>query len=180
MRDVFCKALVQAAGNPDFVFLTGDLGYRALEPLREALGKRFKTGGPNSPVPWATIVGIVADVRQMGTDAPVKAEMYFPYRQIPGNAFSPRDLVISPSLGSTRPAMQRSNVDLPRPLAATSPMRSPALMERSSRENSGAFSVTPRLRILIRVMIVPWSCRPTRRPGHAAIIGCSCWSAASY
>src|SRR3954471_14953655 len=93
---------------------------------------------------------------------------------------SPRDLVISPSLGSAVPAMQRSKVDLPRPLAATSPIRSPALTERSSRENSGALSVTPRLRILIRVMVVPWSCRPTRRPGHAAIIGCSCGRAASY
>src|SRR5690349_24292826 len=73
---------------------------------------------------------------------------------------SPRDRVISPSLGSAMPAMQRSNVVLPRPLAATSPMRSPALTERSSRENSGAFSVTPRLRILMRVMVVPRSCRP--------------------
>src|SRR4030095_7844187 len=87
---------------------------------------------------------------------------------------SPRDLAISPSLGSATPAMQRSSVDLPRPLAATSPMRSPALTERSSRENSGALSVTPRLRILRRVMVVPWACRPTRRPGHAALIGCSC------
>src|SRR6185312_14440943 len=93
---------------------------------------------------------------------------------------SPRDLAISPSLGSAMPAMQRSKVDLPRPLAATSPMRSPALTERSSRENSGALSVTPRLRILITVMLVPWSCRRTRRPGHAAIIGCSCGDAASY
>src|SRR5215213_7386028 len=88
---------------------------------------------------------------------------------------SPRDLAISPSPGSAMPAMQRSKVDLPRPLAATSPMRSPALTERSSRENSGAFSVTPRLRMLIRLMVVPWSCRPTRRPGHAAIDGRSCW-----
>src|SRR4051812_8842287 len=93
---------------------------------------------------------------------------------------SPRDLAISPSLGSAMPAMQRSKVDLPRPLAATSPMRSPALTERSSRENSGALSVTPRLRISIRVMVVPWSCRPTQRPGHAAINGCWCGSAASY
>src|SRR6478752_5857147 len=78
---------------------------------------------------------------------------------------SPRDLAISPSLGSVMPAMQRSNVDLPRPLAATSPMRSPALTERSSRENSGAFSVTPRLRILISVMVVPCFCRPTHVRG---------------
>jgi ABC-type antimicrobial peptide transport system permease subunit len=42
-----------------------------------------------------TIVGIVADVRQMGLDAPVKAEMYIPYRQFSIQPwFAPRDLVI--------------------------------------------------------------------------------------
>ena len=45
MRQAFCDALVNAAANPDFVFLTGDLGYRALEPLRDALGKRFINAG---------------------------------------------------------------------------------------------------------------------------------------
>src|SRR3954447_24215130 len=45
MRDVFCKALVQMSAREDFVFLTGDLGYRALEPLREAMGKRFINAG---------------------------------------------------------------------------------------------------------------------------------------
>jgi predicted permease len=59
----------------------------------EALGKRFKLGTPNAP--WVTIVGVVADVRQMGMDIPVKAEMYFPYRQITSHAwYAPRDLVI--------------------------------------------------------------------------------------
>lgn len=45
MRDAFCKALLAAAKNPDFVFLTGDLGYRALEPLRDALADRFINAG---------------------------------------------------------------------------------------------------------------------------------------
>ncbi len=68
-------------------------------PGTEALGKRFKIGGPDSPAPWTTIVGIAADVRQMATDAPVKAEMYFPFRQIPtGAAYRPRDLVIRTSV----------------------------------------------------------------------------------
>jgi transketolase len=41
MRDVFCQSLVRAASREEFVFLTGDLGYAALEPLREAMGRRF-------------------------------------------------------------------------------------------------------------------------------------------
>jgi len=71
-------------------------------PGTDALGKRFKAGALNSPLPWTTIVGIVADVRQMATDAPVRAEMYFPYRQIPGfAAYRPRDLVIRTSVEPT-------------------------------------------------------------------------------
>lgn len=58
-----------------------------------ALGKRFRLGVPEAP--WLTIVGVVADVRQMGMDAPVKAEMYLPYRQITSHLWvAPRDLVI--------------------------------------------------------------------------------------
>jgi putative ABC transport system permease protein len=45
--------------------------------------------------PWITIVGVVGDVRQMGLDAPVKAEMYFPYAQVDDQPwFAPRDLVV--------------------------------------------------------------------------------------
>jgi len=33
--------MVEAAASADFVFLTGDLGFKALEPVRDALGKRF-------------------------------------------------------------------------------------------------------------------------------------------
>jgi transketolase len=45
MRNAFCAAMVEHAGRPDFVFLTGDLGYNALEPLRDALGERFINAG---------------------------------------------------------------------------------------------------------------------------------------
>jgi transketolase len=45
VRNVFCQSLVAAANRPEFVFLTGDLGYKALEPLRDALGRRFVNAG---------------------------------------------------------------------------------------------------------------------------------------
>jgi putative ABC transport system permease protein len=62
-------------------------------PDEDPLGRRFKLGVPNAP--WLTIVGIVADVRQMGMDVPVKAEMYLPYRQIASHPwYGPRDLVV--------------------------------------------------------------------------------------
>jgi transketolase len=45
MRSVFCQSMIKAASRPDFVFLTGDLGYKALEPLRDVLGSRFINAG---------------------------------------------------------------------------------------------------------------------------------------
>jgi transketolase len=45
MRQAFCQSLVAHAGRDDFVFLTGDLGFMALEPLRDAMGRRFINGG---------------------------------------------------------------------------------------------------------------------------------------
>ena len=67
-------------------------------PGESPIGRRFKVAGPPDTNPWLTIVGVVADVRQMGADAPVKAEMYIPYRQASWNSFyAPRDLVIRTS-----------------------------------------------------------------------------------
>jgi transketolase len=45
MRNAFCSALVELAANPAFVFLTGDLGFQALEPLRGKMGERFINAG---------------------------------------------------------------------------------------------------------------------------------------
>jgi putative ABC transport system permease protein len=60
-----------------------------------AIGKRISFGTGDGTDPWRTIVGVVADVRDMGMSAPVKAEMYLPYGQVEGfHGFKPRDLVV--------------------------------------------------------------------------------------
>ena len=45
MRREACDSLCSISQNPDMVFLTGDLGFMALEPLREVLGQRFINAG---------------------------------------------------------------------------------------------------------------------------------------
>ena len=45
MRNELCAALVRRAARPDLVFLTGDLGFKALEPLQQVLGSRFINAG---------------------------------------------------------------------------------------------------------------------------------------
>jgi transketolase len=41
MRQIVCDALVARADKSNLVFLTGDLGFMALEPVRDRLGDRF-------------------------------------------------------------------------------------------------------------------------------------------
>jgi putative ABC transport system permease protein len=89
-------------------------------PGENALGRRFKLGGPeDTDVPWVQIVGIVADIRQMGLDEPVKAEMYFPYQQGQMTFYVPRDLVIRTSgdtgnlVGSVRQVVREVDPDQP-------------------------------------------------------------------
>jgi transketolase len=45
MRKQLCDALVARSAKEDMVFLTGDLGFMALEPLRESMGERFINAG---------------------------------------------------------------------------------------------------------------------------------------
>ena len=45
MRSAACNAWVNRVTDEEFLFLTGDLGYNALEPLRERLGDRFINAG---------------------------------------------------------------------------------------------------------------------------------------
>lgn len=45
MKKELCDALVTRSVRADMVFLTGDLGFMALEPLQKSLGKRFINAG---------------------------------------------------------------------------------------------------------------------------------------
>ena len=89
-------------------------------PGESALGRRFKLDDLEANRPWMEVVGIVADIRQMGLDVPVKAEMYMPYQQIKDYEFyTPRDLVIRTSgdtaslIGGVRQAVREVDPDQP-------------------------------------------------------------------
>ena len=78
--------------NSLWVMLVNETFATKYWPQESAIGKRVKFA---DDAPWITIVGVVADVRQMGMDQPVKQEMYLPFRQVQGfHFFKPRDLVI--------------------------------------------------------------------------------------
>jgi hypothetical protein len=50
-------------------------------PGEHAVGKRMHAGNPSKGLPWATVVGVVADTRLGPRDAPVADQWYIPAEQ---------------------------------------------------------------------------------------------------
>jgi putative ABC transport system permease protein len=65
-------------------------------PDKTALGRRFRLGDSDAEKwpRWITVVGVIADIRQMEVDAPVKAEMYMPFQQYNSWRHAPHMLAI--------------------------------------------------------------------------------------
>lgn len=62
MREALSKSLVALAEDPRFVFLTGDLGFGALEGLQEKAGPRFINAG----VAEQNMIGVAAGLARAG------------------------------------------------------------------------------------------------------------------
>ena len=65
MRKQLCDALVARSVNPDMVFLTGDLGFMALEPLQQTMQDRFINAG----VAEQNMVSVAAAMARDGWEA---------------------------------------------------------------------------------------------------------------
>jgi transketolase len=64
MRKQLCDALVARSRNPQMVFLTGDLGFMALEPLQATMGERFINAG----VAEQNMVSVAAALARQGLE----------------------------------------------------------------------------------------------------------------
>jgi predicted permease len=99
---------------------------REFWPGRNPLGRRFRLHEDNQP--WLTVVGIVADVKQMGVDIAGRAENYYPVMQPYGvfAYFTPRDLAVRVKGEplSYAPALRRAvwDVDANQPIADVQPL----------------------------------------------------------
>jgi transketolase len=62
MRNATCRSLIDLYDDKPFVFLTGDLGFRTLEPLRDAMGPRFINAG----VAEQNMVSVAAGIAKAG------------------------------------------------------------------------------------------------------------------
>jgi putative ABC transport system permease protein len=67
---------------------------RRFWPGQDALGKRIRYATTDRGAPWARIVGVVGDMRQMGLNEPPLEEMYFPHWQAIGNYMLPYGLAV--------------------------------------------------------------------------------------
>jgi putative ABC transport system permease protein len=69
---------------PQAAIINTDLA-RTYFPNEDPTGKRIKFTDTES---WISIVGVTADVKQLGQDIGVKPEIYFPYLQVPASSMS--------------------------------------------------------------------------------------------
>jgi transketolase len=64
VRKQLCDSLVSRSSRPDMVFMTGDLGFMALEPLQKAMGPRFINAG----VAEQNMISVAAAMAREGLD----------------------------------------------------------------------------------------------------------------
>lgn len=62
MREIFCAEMLTAFEKEKFVFLTGDLGFKALEPLQEKLGDHFINVG----ISEQNMISVAAGIAKTG------------------------------------------------------------------------------------------------------------------
>jgi putative ABC transport system permease protein len=68
------------AGAPLVVIVNQSMAKHSW-PGERAVGKRMHVGNPKKGLPWATVVGVVADARLGGRDEPVVDQWYSPVQQ---------------------------------------------------------------------------------------------------
>ncbi len=112
--------------NSQPVAIVNEASAREFWPGRNPLGHRFRLDDEKQP--WLTVVGIVADVKQMGVDIAGRAENYYPVTQPFAEVgyFNPRDLAVrvkgDPLEYATALRQAVWSVDANQPIAAVQPL----------------------------------------------------------
>jgi putative ABC transport system permease protein len=69
---------------------------RRFWPQEDPIGRRIKLGSLETPFPWLSVIGIVADTKHQGLASETNPEMYVPYQQyrLPGGPVGAMFLVV--------------------------------------------------------------------------------------
>ncbi|HSC09803.1 MAG TPA: ABC transporter permease [Rhodanobacteraceae bacterium] len=96
---------------------------RTMWPDEDALGKQIQLGGRDETAPWASVVGVVGDVRQYGLDVAPTAQAYEPHAQQPAGTVAL--MIRSPLAAETLASAVRSavrGIDAAAPVFEVAPM----------------------------------------------------------
>jgi putative ABC transport system permease protein len=74
-------------GSAEVVIVSQALA-RDFWPNQEAIGKRVKFGGQDAKVPWKTVIGVVADVKQSSIESEAQLQFYTPITQVNDEAMA--------------------------------------------------------------------------------------------
>ena len=85
-------------GSPDTVVINKTMAM-TFWPNQNAIGRRIQPGG-DPKGPWATVIGVVDDVKNAGIDRPTGTELYLPYRQPYGQGNSDMYVVLRAERGN--------------------------------------------------------------------------------
>jgi predicted permease len=80
-------AAADIAANPR-VAVIDEFMAGLLWPGVEAVGKRFRLGGPDSTSPWVTVVGVAGRIKQDALDTDSRIAVYLPHTQFPSRAIN--------------------------------------------------------------------------------------------
>lgn len=72
---------VDDRANTPLVVIVNQFMAKHSWPGQSALGKRIHTGNPKKGLPWATVVGVVADTKLGSRDEPTADQWYLPAQQ---------------------------------------------------------------------------------------------------
>jgi predicted permease len=78
-------------------------------PGQDPIGKRMHIGVPETPLPWMTVVGEIADIKQTSADANTQSQFYIPFSQFKtdlGQFAAPDSLTGDGGMITIRTAMQ--------------------------------------------------------------------------
>jgi predicted permease len=110
------------------VALVNEAAAKKLWPGKNAIGGTIKMLNPTSP--WATVVGIVKDVRSAGYQADVPPTMYFPHAQAGKSAYyTPAAMNLVVKAAGDPLALAGPVRDIVRQLSATTPVSQVQTME---------------------------------------------------
>lgn len=85
-------------------------------PGQQAVGKRLHLGGPQTPAPWMTVIGVSANMKRYSLTESPRPEMIVPYTQNPYPSFLTMQFVVRSVLSSEQlvPELRRAIGDVDR------------------------------------------------------------------